>query len=58
MWIIYFSILGQPKSNKLTKHSLAISKVLPIISAMLFKRVKQCLYNDGNAVKSEKLIQF
>ena len=35
---IYF---GLPKSNKLAKHSLVISKVLPIISAILFKRVKR-----------------
>ena len=30
-----------PKSNKLTKHSSVILKVLPIISATRFKRVKQ-----------------
>ena len=35
---------GLPKSNnKLIKHSLVILKVLPIISAILFKRVKQML---------------
>ena len=35
---------GLPKSNnKLTKHSLVILKVLPIISAILFKRVKRML---------------
>ena len=28
---------GLPKSNKLTKHSLVILKVLTIISAILFK---------------------
>ena len=34
---VYF---GLPQSNKLTKHSLVILKVLPIISAFLFNRVK------------------
>ena len=34
---------GLPKSNKLTKHSLVILKVLPVISAILFKRVKRML---------------
>ena len=30
-----------PKGSKLTKHSLVVLKVLSIISAILFKRVKQ-----------------
>ena len=34
---------GLSKSNKLTKHSLVILKLLPIISAVLFKRVKRML---------------
>ena len=36
---VYF---GLPESNKLAKHSLVILKVFPVISAVLFKRVKKC----------------
>ena len=47
MWII-----------KLTKHSLVILKALPIIPGICLRDLNKCLYIDGSAVKSEKLIQF
>ena len=46
MWII-----------KLTKYSLVILKALSIISAICLRDLNKCLYVDGSAVKSEKLIQ-